>query len=64
MKREKMELLFELAEELYHEEQKKRGPLPLLPYAWAKNNDTGMFLAFSVHPKMSDKVETKLKEII
>jgi hypothetical protein len=63
MKREKMELLFELAEELYAEEQKKRGSLPLLPYAWAKNNKTGRFLAFSVHSKFSDTVEAKLKEI-
>lgn len=64
MKREKMELLFELAEELYHEEQKKAGSLPLIPYAWAKNRDTGRFLAFSVHSKLSDKVEAKLGEII
>lgn len=62
MTKKKLEQLFDLAEELYLEELKKSG-MAVLPYAWAKNDETGAFLAFSWFGKCSDKMEEKLKEI-
>jgi hypothetical protein len=60
MKREKLEKLFELAEELYREEQIKSG-MVVLPYAWAETN--GRLLVFSVHSTHSTEIKAALKGI-
>lgn len=64
MTERKLKKLFALATELFHEEQKKSGMLRPMPYAWAKNNETGCFLAFSAFPAQSDVLEAKVKEIL
>jgi len=63
MTKKKLEKFFELAEELYFEELKKSG-MSLLPYAWAKNEETETFIAVSCFGKCSDEMEQKLKEIM
>lgn len=64
MTKKKLEKLFELAEELYWEEQKKSGMTTPMPYVWAKNEERGFFLAFSAFGVDSEIMEKKLKEII
>ena len=60
MTKKKLQILFDLAEELYIEELKKSG-ISTIPYAWARNGEK--FLTFSWFGKHSDIVENKLKEI-
>jgi len=64
MTKKKLEKLFELAEELYWEEQRKSGMITPMPFVWAKNKEKGHFLAFSAFGVNSKIMEKKLKEII
>ena len=61
MTKKKLQLLFDLAEELYWEELKKAG-VSTMPYVWAKHGEK--YLAISIFGKHSELVEAKLKEII
>ena len=62
MTKTELQLLFDLAEKLYWQEQKKSG-VATLPYAWSKNGEE-MFLTISIFGVHSKAVENKLKEII
>ena len=57
---DKIKLLMELAEELYHEEQKKSGMITPLPYAFIEGK--GKFLIFCNWPKDSKEVSKLLNE--
>lgn len=63
MTKKKLEILFALAEEFFLEELKKSG-MSTLPYAWARDDETGAFLAFSWFGEDSKVMEAKLKEIV
>lgn len=62
MTNKKLKLLFDLAEELYIEEQKKRGLLTQMPYVYAENK-RGAFLAISIFGVPSARMKKKLREL-
>ena len=63
MKKERLELLIELAEELYIEELKKNGDMPV-PYAWMKNElMPGTLVIVSMFGKYSKAIEENLGNI-
>ena len=47
MNAKKLRLLFALAEEIYHDEQRKPGVIDPMPFCWAHNSDTGQLVVYS-----------------
>jgi len=61
MTQKELRTLFDLAEKLYQQEQKKSGMLTPMPYAYAEGE--GKFLAISIHGPHSSSMKKKLKEL-
>lgn len=56
---EKLEKLFELAEELYHEEVERAG-VSVIPFCYAQRKDRGQLLVFSAFGTESTKLASRL----
>jgi hypothetical protein len=63
MNKKKLKSLFSLAEQLYEEERKKAG-ISVLPYCFAKNENTGGLLIYSNFGEKSKEIEQLLKRAI
>jgi hypothetical protein len=59
MKQSEMELLFGLSQQFYRQELKK-SKMFTLPFAWARNDETGQLLIFSDFGEHSKELAAKL----
>ena len=53
---------FEVMSKIYDENQKRTGMVTLMPFAYAKNYETGELIVYSRFSKFSDEIQGILKE--
>lgn len=57
----KLHKLFDLAQDLYREKQRESGMADPIPFAWARNDETGELVIYSAFQNGSKEIERLLK---
>lgn len=53
--------MFDMAQDLYREKQKESGMVDSIPFAWARNDDTGELIVYSAYQSHSKDIEKLLQ---
>lgn len=58
---DKLHRLFDIAQDLYREKQHESGVMEPIPFAWARNDDTGELIIYSAFESHSKDIEKMLE---
>lgn len=56
----KISRMFDIAQDLYREKQRESGMVDPIPFAWARNDDTGELIIYSAFQPQSKDIERLL----
>jgi hypothetical protein len=57
----KLARMFDIAQDLYSEKQKDSGMVDAIPFAWARNDETGELIIYSAYSAHSKDLERLLE---